>query len=110
MWNKIRSVFLFQMKLVRANQRILMIFILVAIFIFSNLQGVLEFSQDVGIPVTPWAFPHITSDYICQLVIMAGAVALFCDAPFTIVGQGTCGCAFSNNRSYGDTPFLVFYG
>lgn len=82
MWNKIQSVFLFQMKLVRTNQRILMILILVAIFIFSNLQGVSEFSQDVGISATPWAFPHITSDYICQLVIMAGAVALFCDAPF----------------------------
>lgn len=82
MWNKMLSVFSFQMKLVRTNQRVLMIFILIAIFIFSNLQGVLEFSRDVNIPVTPWAFPHITSDYICQLVIMAGAVALFCDAPF----------------------------
>lgn len=82
MWNKIRRVFSFQMKLVYTNQRILMIFVLTAIFVFSNFQGVLDFSRDVGIPVRPWAFPHITSDYICQLVIMAGAVALFCDAPF----------------------------
>lgn len=82
MWNKIRRVFSFQIKQVRTNQRILMIFILAAIFVFSNFQGVLDFSRDVGIPVRPWAFPHITSDYICQLVIMAGAVALFCDAPF----------------------------
>lgn len=82
MWNKMLSVFSFQTKLVRTNQRVLMIFILITIFIFSNLQGVLEFSRDVNMPVTPWAFPHITSDYICQLVIMAGAVALFCDAPF----------------------------
>lgn len=82
MWNKTRRVFSFQMKLVRTNQRILMVFILVAIFVFSNLQGVLDFSRDVGFPVRPWAFPHITSDYICQLVIMAGALALFCDAPF----------------------------
>ncbi len=82
MGNKIQSVFAFQMKLVRTNQRILLILTLVAIFVFSNLQGVLDFSKDVGVPVTPWAFPHITSDYVCQLVIMAGAVALFCDAPF----------------------------
>ena len=82
MWNKIQRVFTFQIRLARTNQRILLIFILAAIFVFSNLQGVLDFSRDVGIPVTPWAFPHITSDYICQLVIMAGAVALFCDAPF----------------------------
>ena len=72
MGNKIRHVFTFQMKLAYTNQRIRLIFILAAIFVFSNLQGVLEFSQDVGIPVAPWAFPHITSDYICQLVIMAG--------------------------------------
>lgn len=82
MWNKIQRVFAFQMKLAQTNQRILLIFILSAIFVFSNLQGVLDFSQDICIPVMPWAFPHITSDYICQLVIMAGAVALFCDAPF----------------------------
>lgn len=82
MWNKIHSTFVFQMKSVRTNQRILMVFALIAIFAFSNLQGVLDFSRDVSIPVTPWAFPHLTSDYICQLVIMAGAVALFCDAPF----------------------------
>lgn len=82
MRNKIRSVFAFQMKLIRSSQRIGLIFILIAIFVFSNLQGVLDFSRDVGIPTTPWAFSHITSDFICQLVIMAGAVALFCDAPF----------------------------
>ena len=76
MWNKIQRVFTFQMKQVRANQRILLIFLLAAIFVFSNLQGVLDFSQDVGIPVTPWAFPHITSDFICQLVLMAGSPVL----------------------------------
>lgn len=82
MWNKSVRVFAFQMKLVPATPRIGLIFILIAIFVFSNLQGVLDFSRDVGIPATPWAFPHIASDFICQLVIMAGVVALFCDAPF----------------------------
>ena len=82
MWNKIYRVYAFQMKQIRSNQRIMLIFILIAIFVFSNLQGVLDFSVHVEIPVTPWALSHITSDYICQLVIMAGAVALFCDAPF----------------------------
>lgn len=82
MWNKSRRVFAFQMKLAPTTPRIGLIFILIAIFVFSNLQGVVDFSQDVNIPATPWAFPHITSDFICQLVVMAGAVALFCDAPF----------------------------
>lgn len=82
MWNKIRSVFTFQMKRIFSTQRIVMVFVLLAIFIFSNLQGVLDFSRDMDIPVRPWVLPLITSDYVCQLVIMAGAVALFCDAPF----------------------------
>lgn len=82
MWNKIRSVLAFQMRLIFSTPRIVLIFILIALFVFSNLQGVLDFSRDVDIPVTPWGFPHLTSDFICQLVIMAGAVALFCDAPF----------------------------
>lgn len=82
MRNRIHHVFAFQMKLACTNQRILLIFILAAIFVFSNLQGVLDFSQDADIPVTPWALPHITSDYVCQLIIMAGGIALFCDAPF----------------------------
>lgn len=82
MLNKIHRVYAFQMKQVLSNQRIILICILIAVFVFSNLQGVLDFSTDVGISVTPWALSHITSDYICQLVIMAGAVALFCDVPF----------------------------
>ena len=82
MWNKIRSVFAFQMRLVLSSPRIALIFAMVSLFAFSNLQGVIDFSLDIAIPVTPWGFPHLTSDFICQLVIMAGAVALFCDAPF----------------------------
>ncbi len=82
MWNRTRSVFAFQMKCIFSTHRIPLVFLLIAIFVFSNLQGILDFSKDVDISVTPWAFPHITSDIICQLVIMAGAVALFCDAPF----------------------------
>lgn len=82
MGNRTKRVFFFQMNLARTNQRILLIFTLTVAFVFSNLRGVVDFSGDVGVPVTPWAFPHITSDYICQMVIMAGAVGLFCDAPF----------------------------
>lgn len=82
MLNKIAKVFSFQMKQAWTSPRILLLLILTAIFIFTSLQPVSIFSQTVGVQVTPWAFPHITSDYICQLVIMAVAVLLFCDAPF----------------------------
>lgn len=82
MGTKCRRVFAFQMRQTVSTYRIPLIFILEVVFVSSSLTGVSDFSADVGIAATPWAFPHITSDYICQLFIMAGAVALFCDAPF----------------------------
>ncbi|MCM1234659.1 MAG: hypothetical protein NC489_31540 [Ruminococcus flavefaciens] len=41
-----------------------------------------DLSADLDIPAHPWAFPHLTNDFACQLVFMATAVVLFCDAPF----------------------------
>lgn len=82
MLNKIWRVLLFHLKQTLSTPRVPLLFSLTAIFIFSNLQPVSEFANDVSIDATPWAFSHITSDYICQLVIMAVTIFLFCDAPF----------------------------
>lgn len=62
--------------------RILAVLLMIACFIIQNMEAVVEFSSLVKIGVTPYAFPHMVNDYICQLVIMAGGVILFCNAPF----------------------------
>lgn len=62
--------------------RTAVLFILITIFIYSYLQPVALFSKAVNIPITPWAFPHLVNDFICQLVFMSGAIFLFCTAPF----------------------------
>ena len=62
--------------------RILTVLLIIACFIMQNLQAVLEFSDFVKIGITPYSFPHLVNDYVCQLVMMAGAVILFCNAPF----------------------------
>lgn len=62
--------------------RILAVLLMIACFIIQNMEAVVEFSSLVKIRVTPYAFPHMVNDYICQLVIMAGGVILFCNAPF----------------------------
>ena len=36
----------------------------------------------VGERATPYAFPFMTDDHICQLFIMIGAVSLFAGAPY----------------------------
>lgn len=82
MLNRIAKVFSFQVKQTWSSPRIPLLLAMTGIFVFANLQPVSAFSQTVGIQVTPWAFPHFTSDYICQLVIMSVVVLLFCDAPF----------------------------
>lgn len=62
--------------------RILTVLLIIACFITQNLQAVLEISDFVKIGITPYSFPHLVNDYVCQLVMMAGAVILFCNAPF----------------------------
>lgn len=82
MFRRAKHAFYFQMKQSFTTPRIPLLLLLVSTYIFATVQPVGDFSKDVQEAVTIWSFPHITNDYVCQLVIMAAAVALFCDAPF----------------------------
>lgn len=75
-------VFWIQFKREGIQVRILSLFIIIAIFIYSYLEPVTLFSKTVNIGIGPWAFTHLINDYICQIVFMSGAVFLFCTAPF----------------------------
>lgn len=72
----------YNMKMISENLRIPMVMCIVFLFIVQNLSSVLLFSKAVNISVTPYAFPFLVNDYVCQFVIIAGAVVLFCNAPF----------------------------
>ena len=73
-------VFSFQMRSI--GERILMVFGLVFLFVWSNMQPVADFAMAMDLRVTPWGFPHMVNDWLSMLVVMAGAAALVCDAPF----------------------------
>ena len=77
----------YQIRLRSGSLRIPLIFFMVGCFILENLRPVLEFSKAVEVPVSPYAFPHLTNDFVCQMVIMAGIVLVFCDAPFEEEGS-----------------------
>ncbi len=77
------KVFAYQMGRVNSSPRIPILFLIIGIYIYSTVEPVAYFARSVGIASTPWIFPHLTSDYICQMVFMAGVIFLFCDAPFT---------------------------
>ena len=54
----------------------------IAIFSMWNLSGVLEYSADVGIRVTPWVFPYFFSMPVMCLVFGFLTIVLFSEAPF----------------------------
>ena len=70
------------MRMLTENARILTVMLIVFLFIIQNLSSVLLFSKAVNISITPYAFVFLVNDYICQFIIMAGAVMLFSNAPF----------------------------
>lgn len=72
----------YNMRMLTENARILAVMLIVFLFIVQNLSSVLLFSKAVNIYITPYAFVFLVNDYICQFIIMAGAVMLFSNAPF----------------------------
>lgn len=82
MLRRANRALVFQMKQEFTTPRVPLLFLLISIYIFATVQPVSDFSKDVQEAATIWSFPHITNDYVCQLVIMAIAVILFSDAPF----------------------------
>lgn len=72
----------YHMRQITSTARIPIVLLMITCFIMQNLEAVRLFSAAVDIHATPFAFPHLTNDFICQLVIMAGAIVIFCNAPF----------------------------
>lgn len=79
--SKSLRVFCFQLKQELVQVRVLILFMILAVFIYSYLEPVANLAQAVGEKVSPWAFPHLMNDYICQMVFMVSAVFLFSTAP-----------------------------
>ncbi len=80
--SKVWHISAYQLRKAFRSRRIIIIYMLLTCFHIENLVPVSTFSHAVGINVTPYAFVHMVNDFIYQLVVMAGAIVLFCDAPF----------------------------
>jgi hypothetical protein len=65
-----------------ANPRIYLIALFLALYLGSALQTLRDYLVATGLPVTPWAIVPLLNDGGAQLFLLAGAVVLFCDAPF----------------------------
>lgn len=56
---------------------------LLVVFISFHLRPVAQFCIAQGHAVMPWIFPFMTSDYMLQIFLIAGAILLVADAPFS---------------------------
>ena len=102
-------IFWIQLKREGLQLRVLSLFIIIGIFIYSYLEPVTVFSNTVNIGIAPWAFSHLTNDYICQIVFMSGAVYLFCTAPFQ--GENYFYTIYRSGRMWwqlGNVFYIVF--
>lgn len=62
--------------------RAVAVFIIIGIFVFSYAQPFADFARNAQVNITPYAIVFIIDDYIAQLFLMLGAVALCAGAPF----------------------------
>lgn len=62
--------------------RTAVIFLMLFCYIRMLVSPLNVFSQSVGIKTTPWVFPFLTNNVMCQVVFAAFAIFLFCKAPF----------------------------
>ena len=59
-----------------------LIALLMGMYLYVLLQPVRDMAAEVGYSVTPLAFVFLSCDSIAQMILMAGVVALFANAPF----------------------------
>lgn len=65
-----------------ANYRIWCIAVLLLILVHMFSKSVVAFSEQLGIPMTPWIFPFFFTQKYIKLLFLFPLVLLFCDAPF----------------------------
>jgi hypothetical protein len=64
------------------SKRTYTLLIVISMYICSLMEPVSSFCTEVKISASPFGFVHIFNDYICQTIIMIGAVFLFSTSPF----------------------------
>lgn len=75
-------VFIYHMRSRFFTGKTAVVFLLVFIFLNRAMRPIAEYCFAVGRAVTPWVFPFLTSDYICQAFLAAGGVLLLAEIPF----------------------------
>lgn len=66
----------------RSTPRVLLVFLLLAVFMFNTTAGTRALTSAQNMAVTPWLFPFITGYSLNIDILFLALILLFCDAPF----------------------------
>ena len=81
----VKNIFLIALYSVKqkiVEPRIICLFIFMTIFVFNDISVINNFCQMVGVRTSPFIFPFFSSDPVKQLIMLAGIIFLFSEAPF----------------------------
>lgn len=82
MVKKIFSIAMYSIRQWATNPRIICLFVLMSVFIWNDFQVIGNLTGRTGIRTNPLIFPFFSNDPVKQLILLAGIVFLFSDAPF----------------------------
>lgn len=81
----VKKIFCIAMYSIRqwiTNPRIICLFVLMSAFVWNDFEVIGNLTGMTGIKTNPLIFPFFSSDPVKQLILLAGIVFLFSDAPF----------------------------
>ncbi|WP_033165322.1 hypothetical protein [Clostridium sp. KNHs205] len=82
MVKKIFSIAMYSIRQWVTDPRIISLFVLMSMFVWNDFEVIGDLTGITGIKTNPLIFPFFSSDPVKQLILLAGIVFLFSDAPF----------------------------
>jgi hypothetical protein len=76
------AIALYSVRKRMTSPRVICIFVMLGVYIWSNMTFVPEITKMLGLRINPIIFPFFSSSPIPQLVLYSGIVFLYSDAPF----------------------------
>ena len=80
--SKSAQVFLYQMYVHFFSARTLVVFALLFVYMNRTLRPIAEYCYTMKHAITPWIFPFLVNDYICQAFLIGGSIMLLSEIPF----------------------------
>lgn len=82
MVKRIFSIAMYSIHQWLTNPRVISLFVLMSVFVWGDFRPISELSVMTQVRTNPLIFPFFSNNPVKQLILMAGVIFLFSDAPF----------------------------